>query len=190
MSIDAIHHRNLVNPGRIEDGHCAMCAFNSYLFLNGEPAKEAFEPGTDNFKTFGDWFYKKFGASKTGWVATVESNGMDFEDYKRAVEMEILQHTLPGESVLLSVDDAHWYVAKNENNTIHFIDSQQGIGFNTYANYDPSDDTEIDIIKIPQEVIDEYHKYVEPKFKGGRKTKRRRKRKSRTHFSRKHSFLT
>lgn len=176
--------REYVNPGKIPDGHCASCAFNTHLLLMGyikQDDAEAFEPGL-SFKKFGDWFYEKIMTYKDNNVilslSITSSKNQTIRDFEETVKREILNNTKPGDAVILCVDyGTHWYNAYHTpDNNVIFIDAQTGIQFNVYSTI-LYDDTNIDIIIPKEEVIQEYLKDVLPKIKRGGKNMRKQKRK-------------
>lgn len=179
--------REYVNPGKIPDGHCASCAFNTYLLLMGyinEEQAEAFEPGGDSFKKFGDWFYEKFMTNKDNNVilslSISSKKNQTIRDFEELVKNEILDNTKPGEAVIICVDyGTHWYNAYHTpSNDVVFIDAQSGIQFNVYSSI-LKEDTNIDIIIPKEETVKEYLKDVLPKIKsGGKHIKKYKKRKT------------
>ena len=44
QDVNPEYYKKLINPGNIIDGHCASCAFNTYLTLKGYDPKPALEP--------------------------------------------------------------------------------------------------------------------------------------------------
>jgi len=228
-------YKTLINPGNIPDGHCNMCAFNTYLAFKGIKPKEAGAPGSDEFKLFGDWFYynitvkklvkigetyeeyvahRDYGEEKRDkrdqsgdviydkrekYILASVSNEDDtsMSNFKQKTKDAILGVTKPGQCVLLSIDDGtHWFTAVHmEENNVVFIDSQKGIGFNIYsdlANLYP--DTNIDIIDVPDELIEKYITEINPTYERithdtgygkRRKSKRKSKRKPKKKTKRK-----
>jgi hypothetical protein len=188
--------RKYVNPLKIPDGHCASCAFNTYLLLMGyiKPAEaEAFEPGGAPFKKFGDWFYKKFMLDTENNVilsfSVTSTKNQTIKDFEEFVSSEILNNTKPGEAVIICLDEGtHWYNAYHSpDKKVIFIDSQTGIEFNVYGSF-LYDDTTIKVIIPKEEVIKEYLADVLPKIKetqklmyqpkGGKKMRKQKKRKT------------
>jgi hypothetical protein len=120
-----------VNPGNIGDGHCAMCAFNTYVALKGYNPVEAAEPRETNSVTFGRWFEPIYGMFRGPGVILATINNNQNENkivFKNRVIREILQVTQNKDAVLISVDDSHWYAAFNRDGRIVFVDSQTGKG--------------------------------------------------------------
>jgi hypothetical protein len=178
------HYKTYVNPGNIPDGHCASCAFNTYLLLikriNPEDA-EAFAPGSKEFKHFGDWFYKKFVTDRdknVDLVVSIGSGNYTIENFENLVKDAILENTAPNTAVIICVDyGTHWYNAYRTENDVIFIDSQNGKQFNAYSTTLPKD-TNIDIIIPKEKVIDKYFGSVLRKIKEGGKIMRKKKRKT------------
>jgi hypothetical protein len=181
------HYKKYVNPGNIPDGHCASCAFNTYLLLikriNPEDA-EAFAPGSEEFKSFGDWFYEKFVTdidNNVDLVVSIGSGNGTIEKFEKLVKDAILEKTTPNTAVIICVDyGTHWYNAYRTENDVIFIDSQNGKQFNAYSTTLPKD-TNIDIIIPKKKVIDKYFGSVLPKIqkkKEGGKIMRKKKRKT------------
>jgi hypothetical protein len=181
---EIIHrYHTKINPTQLADGHCALCAFNAYLGLRGYPLMAAQLPRAD-FKPFGDWFYKKYTGKKLTLIATVNNgNDTNLAHFEQIVSDAIKQHTSVGDAVLICLDDGvHWYVALNTNTDIVYIDAQQGRGFNSHISTLTSD-TQIEILSIPDKVIDEYFSNIfagtTTKKNGITKKHRKRKRKRR-----------
>lgn len=185
MSEKPLHEqfKEYINPGNIPDGHCASCAFNTYLLLMkyiNKTQAEAFEPGSSSFKKFGDWFYKKFMTDTDNNVilsiSISSTKNQTIREFEELVKNEILNNTQPGEVVIICLDyGTHWYNAYHTpNNDVIFIDAQTGIQFNVYSSI-LRENTSIDIIIPKEEVIQEYLKDVLPKIKrGGRNLKKRK----------------
>jgi hypothetical protein len=178
------HYKTYVNPGNIPDGHCASCAFNTYLLLieHIKPEyAEAFEPGSKKFKRFGDWFYEKFVTDRDNNVkllVSIGSGNETIEHFEQLVKEAILNNTAPNTAVIICVDDGtHWYNAYRTENNVIFIDSQNGKQFNVYSATLPKD-TNIDIIIPKKKVINEYFDIVLPKINEGGKNMRKKKRKT------------
>lgn len=150
-----------VNPGKIPDGHCAKCAFNTHLHFIGRDLQEAEGGATKAFVTFSYWFYINLSPEMVQCVATVKGrSGEDYEQFKQRVREKVQEHTNAGEAILISVGEgAHWYNAYNDGNRIWFVDSQTGKGFNLYGT-EPSDfeydNAWIDIVKVTSDHIDAY----------------------------------
>lgn len=151
----------IVNPKKIPDGHCASCAFNTYLHLNGFELHEAFEPN-GTFKKFGDWFFAKV-CKKFDDDVLESRDGETVGEFKTRLEQRIKETTKAGEAVLISLSEGtHWYNAYNDGTRVWFIDSQSGIGFNLYTGKDINYDEvlefpeSINIIKMNKEEISEY----------------------------------
>lgn len=188
MSIEpsSEQYKRYINPGNIPDGHCASCAFNTHLLLM-ERIKpeyaEAFEPGSEKFKLFGDWFYKKFVTDRDNNVdlsVSIGSGNDTIEKFEQLVKEAILKKTAPNTAVIICVDyGTHWYNAYHTvNDDVIFIDSQNGKQFNAYSTTLPKD-TNIDIIIPKEDVIREYFGTVLPEIKkGGKNMRKQKKRKT------------
>ena len=195
--LDPIKFQSLIFPGKIPDGHCAMCAFNTYLSLLGYRTQPAFDPDTKNYKIFSNWFYKKFTLELDKIKGVFEINNEDITDmnaFEEIVKNTIKEKINNNDVLLLSVDGgSHWYTAIHKDDTIYFIDAQSGIGFNVYTqNKRLPPDTEISVIKIPQDIIEEYFRDIQPQYasNGGRKylkKKRTNKYLKKKHLKKKHS---
>jgi len=152
--------QNYVNPGRIPDGHCASCAFNTHLHFVGQPLNEAVDP--DNYREFGNWFYKKFAPRFEDHVIEPEESE-SYGSFRKRVATKVVELTKPFEAVLISVSDgAHWFNAYNDGRKIWFIDSQTGRPFNLYEKEDKqkSDIIEcsaaINIITVSKQDVSDY----------------------------------
>jgi len=159
-----------VNPKKIPDGHCAKCAFNTYLHIKGKTLKEAEEPGSLKFKIFGDWFYKKMGNERTISLLAknrvVEADGEHcIKGFRNKVAFQLIKYSKKDDAMLVSVGaGTHWFTAYNDGERIWFLDSQTGQGFNVYGDtIDP--DEIIEAFPINVEDIDYYNKIIYPEIK-------------------------
>jgi hypothetical protein len=181
--------KKCVNPGNIIEGTCSMCAFNSYLLLKGYDLKkpEVCGGGTDNFKLFGDWFYAKFINNEFATVYSINSNDLfrSISEFKG----HIISHILTSESIengpyLVSVNEgAHWFNLVKKEDDVEFIDCILCRGFTTYGSLN---NTQIDVLSIPEDIIKEYFKDILPNITDTRiggnrqKTKKRKTKKRKT----------
>jgi len=187
----AKNYKTKINPHNIDDGHCIMCAFNTYLALmNYSDRIEAPEPTSNAFGIGGGWVYDKFYTNKyktTDVIKTIVSSKTNtLETLEERVSNEIKQITDPGVAVIICIDEgAHWYTAYNHDGVIIFVDAQTGIAFNVYApKLYPG--TQIDILIPKKSVIKEYLEKIFDKTlpfnrrvkTGGNFTKSKKSRKS------------
>lgn len=150
-----------VNPKQIPDGHCAKCAFNTYLYFMGRELQEAEEGKTEKFSIFSWWFYANCSPEVAPCIECVEGRKEEsYDEYKKRVEERVQAHTTAGESVLISVGEgAHWYNAYNDGKRIWFFDSQTGKGFHLYG---PEKSTfneskvSVEIVKVTSKQIADY----------------------------------
>jgi hypothetical protein len=157
-------YKQYINPTNIPDGHCASCAFNTYLLLmNFIEIKdsEAFNPGSNSFLTFGNWFYNTFILNKDNSVVLslsfISEKNQTIKEFEQIIKKAILQNTKRGEAVILCIDEGvHWYNAyHSHDDKILFIDAQSGKQFHTYSSKF-MDGTLIEII-IPKEEYVQYY---------------------------------
>ena len=151
----------IVNPGKIPDGHCAKCAFNTVMHFSGKELQEAEAINTEEFVKFSYWFYERFNPEKVkAEVDIVGKEKESFADFKVRVAEKVKNVTKSGEGALLSIGEgAHWLTAFNDGKRVWFVDSQTGKGFNLYR--DESDKIEVkgeivNIVKVSSEQIDEF----------------------------------
>jgi hypothetical protein len=187
QDVNPEYYKKLINPGNIIDGHCASCAFNTYLTLKGYDPKPALEPN-GRYKIFGDWFYERFVPNMPKFVGEflelTNENSTDTKAFEIHVKNELKKVTNPGDVFLVCVSDgAHWFVGFNKKGEIYFIDSQTGRSFGVLEiDGGIVQDTYLTFIKIPDEMIKEYFNEVlirinEGKMnsiRGGSKTTKRK----------------
>ena len=150
-----------VNPGKIPDGHCSKCAFNTHLHFIGRDLEEAEAGNTDAFVKFSKWFYMNLAPNMVECVETVDGRGDEnFTQFKQRVEERVAANTKKDEAVLISIGTgSHWFNAYNDGDRIWFVDSQTGKGFNLYPYEDlecVSADECVDIVKVTPDHIDAY----------------------------------
>jgi glutamine deamidase len=146
-----------------EDGYCSSYAFNTHLLLMGQKIKKTKIHNNGNFKVFGDWFYEKFcPAGKDDRNTIISEQDETYGAMKNRVVQKVKELTKPHESVLISIaEGAHWFNAYNDGIGVWFIDSQSGRGFNLYADRNPEeilDEQVVDIVRVSPDHLSEYYK--------------------------------